>query len=440
MTFTQYVDSNAPVYAAKRYRHFDEPLSAKWAFQLVTQPEEVLAKHAFLPFMSFNKKQRRYGRRFKGFGTRARNKIRPLKYASHRDGYIYAYYARRLGDVYEKWVQSSGLSDNVIAYRRTGKNNIDLAKNAFEKITELAPCKAFALDLKSFFESIPHRKLLENWQALRGGPLPVGEYKVYRSLTKYASCDKESVVEALKKAGKFKDAPKGQPLRFCEIQDYRKYIKVVTHPHNYGVPQGSAMSALLSNIAMMELDIALKDRVEGQLKGIYRRYSDDVLIVLPTPCDVDFEAEIPSLLGKHVGPELTINDEKTVRCAFTKTNGVVSSVSGNKNAPSTLDYLGFCFDGKRVLLRSSTLSRYWRRLKWKIQTEQDRAERFAEERATKGQPNIRMRKIIRQFTAQNFRKAPNAIRYALVSSHIFDEKAIRKQIAKHRKTIRKKLG
>jgi hypothetical protein len=441
LTWEEFVDGDSPVYAAKGYRHFDEPLSAQKAFALVSQSEDKLAKHAFLPFMSFEKKQRRYGRRFKGFGTRARLKVRPLKYASHRDGYIYAAYARRLGKVYEQWVVDNHLQDNVIAYRKTGKNNIQLAQEAFKEITRLSPCKAFALDLKSFFETIPHHTLLTNWKLLRGGALPAAEYKIYRSLTKYATCEKAQVIEALVKLGKYQEIPKGKPIRLADIEIYREHIAVMKNPNSFGVPQGSAMSALVSNIAMMKFDLAMKARFESQLQGAYRRYSDDILVITPSSSAVDVEQEIGTILLKEVGDSLTINSEKTVKCEFIKDGDLISTKTDlGHGYHATLDYLGFCFDGKRTLLRSSTLSRYWRRLKWKVQTEIGRHQRYVDERVKKGNPNIRLREILRKFTAQNFRKAPNAIRYALVASHIMDEKAIRKQIAKHRKFIKQNLS
>ncbi|WP_257983354.1 reverse transcriptase domain-containing protein, partial [Vibrio parahaemolyticus] len=47
-----------------------------------------------------------------------------------------------------------------------------------------------------------------------------------------------------------------------------------------GIPQGSPMSGLLSNIYMIDFDIKLKNYAES-LNGKYYRYCDDLLCILP---------------------------------------------------------------------------------------------------------------------------------------------------------------
>jgi len=70
-------------YIKKMYPHFDMPLPFEAAERLVTNPAKV-ASYPFHPFLSYDKKVRRY----RGPDDRSVKK-RPIKYAAHRDGHIY---------------------------------------------------------------------------------------------------------------------------------------------------------------------------------------------------------------------------------------------------------------------------------------------------------------------------------------------------------------
>ncbi len=437
LSYKEFLSDASQVYQRKYYQHLDEPCNSEVAYKLVTAPESKLAKHSFLPFISYNKKVRRFGKYFKGFGTRVKQKERPLRYASHKDGYIYRYYAKRIQPIYDQWVKDNHLENNSIAYRKTGLDNIDLAKDAFERIAEIAPCTAYAYDIKSFFDFIPHDTLLANWQTLRKGRLPHGEFTVYKSHTNYAHCDKEELINLLQSQG-LKVPPKG---RLCSIDNFRKHAKsiVIRNTESYGIPQGSPMSALLSNIVMMQFDLQMKAYIEVNLGGLYKRYSDDILVSLPenTLTQQEVATNVNKLLKEYVGTTLKINDAKTTICSFVRQNGIVATTGITKE----LDYLGISFNGKRYLIRSSTLSRYWRRLRWKLEVEKRRASKtFLVDRLKRGETKIRRRNISNKFTAQNYNEAANAIKYAIRAANKLGSKAIKKQIKKHRKVISDELN
>ncbi len=56
----------------------------------------------------------------------------------------------------------------------------------------------------------------------------------------------------------------------------------------------------------------------------------------------------------------------------------------------------------------------------------------------RGEPNIRMKKLIVKFSAHNFVRSRNTIGYAVRSSHIMQgDRSIMKQVSKVRKSLNK---
>jgi len=127
---------------------------------------------------------------------------------------------------------------------------------------------------------------------------------------------------------------------------------VVRHILSKGIPQGSPISALLSNLYMLEYDSILRSFVEAS-GGHYFRYCDDILLIVPSVLKTDAEALAVSEIKKLY---LEINPSKTDRIDFTDTgSGLIAS--------KPLQYLGFLYDGQRILLRSASLARYSERMR-----------------------------------------------------------------------------
>lgn len=286
------------------------------------------------------------------------SKKRPIKYAAHRDGHIYSYYAKELSDHYETAIKALGLEENVIAYRKNKGNNVDFACQAFDEIDRRGSCVAVALDISGFFDSIDHNNLKIEWCNIIGTKtLPNDHFAIFKALTKWAEVDRDKCYERLA------IDTKNPPFPICDDQTFRSVIKgrgtkydslVTANRNTYGIPQGTPMSALLSNIYMIPFDVGMNKLAE-KIGGYYRRYSDDILWI----CN----AEHTQMALDAVDAALTERGSKLVR-KEEKTD--ISIFNLDKDGTLTCDkpfqYLGFTYNGNKRLIRSQTLARYWRRL------------------------------------------------------------------------------
>jgi hypothetical protein len=191
---------------------------------------------------------------------------------------------------------------------------------------------------------------------------------------------------------------------------------VVKHPLKKGIPQGSPISALLSNLYMLEYDSVLKAFVDS-VGGHYFRYCDDILLIVPPALKVEAEelavVEITKLL-------LEINLKKTDRVDFTDTGrGLVASKS--------LQYLGFLFDGQRILLRSASLARYSERMRAGVRLAKSTMKKrnaAREERGEASRPLFK-KKLNSQYSHLGRR---NFISYGYDAARKMESQAIRKQL------------
>jgi hypothetical protein len=370
----------------KRYPHFDRHIPLAAVHALVTDPERVAA-NPFYPFM-------RYVREWQPFRHKdapKKKKERPIRYASRRDAYIFAYYRYLLSVQYEAVLKQMGLEHVPIAYRRIpvgndagrGKCNIHFAKDAFETIEKLGECCAVALDISSFFESIDHSRLKSVWLRLLGKThLPPDHFAVFQAITRYAYVDREAVYERVGYDPSNRHGASKGKLQICSPQDFRvkvcgstgefpSLINVNNLP--YGIPQGAPISDLLANAYLIDFDAALWNYVRDR-GGWYVRYSDDILIILPGGAAEGLAAKAFAMgLILNFGDKLAIKDEKTSIVEFAPSpSGLTFRPVQGASANGGLEYLGFRFDGRRVYLRNSTVSRFNRKITFAARREADR--------------------------------------------------------------------
>lgn len=435
--------------------HFDTPLDAQDAYSLVSQPDNVV-KHWFLPFIGFEQRTRKI-KSHNGLSRRAAKK-RPLRYAANQDGYIYAYYSYLLTEKYENFIKDTPLQNSVLAYRSLGKSNIEFAKEIFDWISQIKECNVLTIDLSSFFDTLDHGILKEQWQRVNGVPcLSKDHYIVFKSLTNYSFLDIEESLVALgwpdKSKRKEKDEKTPNPLRkktskpYQALGDFRSIRKkqvtdadgVIRHliqkPNKidgkrYGIPQGSPMSAILSNIYMLDFDKYCCE-LANNLGGIYRRYCDDIILVFPQNIQMsDVYKTLEELLLNHGGKELKINPSKVEKIKFTCILGKLKAVDIDTKVDKPLQYLGFIYNGQEILIRSSSLSNYYRRLISKIRASKNKARRNSSK--------TYRRKIYRMYS-HLARKQRNFITYTYRASEVMNDLSVKKQLSNHWKKIHEEL-
>lgn len=341
--------AKTPLEAALRrrhYIHFDMPMPRNACEALVTN-QGAVARHAFYPFLRLDVVRPKI-KRVPGGSLKKSVKIREIRYAAHADAAIYAFYGAELSIKYETILHQLGLEKQVIAFRQLGKSNIELALEAFDWIATQKQCVALGFDVKDFFGSLDHRFLRDQWARVLGTPkLPDDHFAVFRSLTKHATVD---LVAARQELG-LKRSTLRTMSRLCTAKEFRDVIRakglVYVNELSRGIPQGSPISALLSNIYMLPFDEAVR-QVADTVGGFYRRYCDDILVVVPAYRVLKVKKAIADAVASL---SLELQHAKTLECRF------------SPRASKPLQYLGLVFDGSRITLRHTGIARHYAKMR-----------------------------------------------------------------------------
>jgi hypothetical protein len=361
----------------KNRLHLDEKCNKAKA-EKVVQPANV-SEHKFFPFIHFQIKQfklsKKLEQRENELSVMDPYKKRDIYYAGHLDSYIYSYYNEKLLEYYERFLQNNYLECSI-AYRHidknnvgTGKSNIDFAAEAFKEIKNRKECYAIGLDIHSFFDELDHKILYKNLCKLtEKDKLPDDLYQIYKILTKFHFIELDELLNnKYIKANRsdFWDKETHSFKKICSTKIFRTILTenkdiIKKNPNvNKGIPQGTNLSGTLANIYMLDFDVAIQNFV-SKINGYYRRYSDDILILVNTKKELDYllilvENELNKL-------KLELSKHKTVCCHFNNDNCEFEpcSLRSNYSGNAEFQYLGFTYNGKIILVRNGTIGAFWR--------------------------------------------------------------------------------
>ena len=346
----------------KPYAHFDLRVSLSMpSIRKYVMDRTKIVTHSFYPFIHFEKKNSRYGKK-------GPKKPRELYYCSHLDRCVYQRYAFLLNYQYSIWACENNIDDVAIAYRdNLGKNNIDFAKDAFDAIRSFPQCFILVGDFTNFFDNLEHQYLKKMMCEVLGVErLPQDYFSVFKNITRFSSWDWKDIVKAAgeniaERGVRKKINSKETVLTKEQFQKNKKDIK--KNISGVGVPQGSPISAVLSNIYMIKFDKDIKRYVICK-GGIYMRYSDDFIIVLPYERDAEI-ADFTSYIFSYVESMKGLIDlQKEKTSCYTYKDEVI--YEGDQ--PSSINYLGFLFDGKSIRIRPRAITKYYYRMRRKAHT------------------------------------------------------------------------
>jgi hypothetical protein len=428
-------------YKSRTYKHLDRQIKKSIAIGLATD-EEFVAKRSWLPFIKWNMPKFKSGK-FDNGKHKTLHGRREICISSHLDSHIYAYYSCLLGELYEKQLQQFGLCNCVIAYRKfsPSKNNADFAKIAFDYISQLGNCTAYKIDVSDFFGSIDHALLKERWKELLNQPeLPPHHYSVFKSITRYAFVWKKAAMRRFN-IGRRKSRGIGA---ICEnltegMNLLRTSGLIRSNKRSFGIPQGSPISALLSNIYLVEFDRRML-QYANEKNSLYLRYSDDILLVVPGNSNNSTIRFVKCMLRKF---RLTTNNSKVSRVEYKYENNEVVVTS-----KKPLDYLGFTFDGTRVYMRDSTIRKYYWKLNRRIRHLRSKTwTNIVLNKLDSGtrQNVVRKRSLFSTYShlglqRKSNRSQRNFYAYVLKSSKKLNNESVLKQMRNHWPLIHKKIS
>lgn len=434
-------------YETKKYLHFDKRISFyNKVKDYVTNPKEI-KRHSFFPLIHYVKKSEKYNKTAKTKRP-VKTKKRHIMYASHLDNFIYKYYGDELNKRYNEWAEKKQIDHCSIAYRykegEKGKSNINFAADVMNFIWKSKECFIMVGDFEHFFETLNHSLLKRRiCEILEVRGLSDDWYQVFKSITKYSYYNKKLLNQQL---GTDKEIRQMGQLEYFkdgrEFREFRKKYKPIKNKHTFGIPQGTALSAVFSNVYTIDFDVLVNDLIK-KYNGIYRRYSDDFIIIIPKSnqknINLDDFREIESRIYEFTNKsKLSIQKSKTKMYDFT--HETVTNIDTMKT--STIDYLGFVFDGKNVKMRGKSPYKFYRHAYKLI----DKAKKVQHKKKLKKMPY--RKQLYGLYTDMGIKRRPygNFITYAINAQKIFDEVSphtnnlMMQQIKNRKKKVEKKLG
>ena len=364
MNANEWINLDRTVTSSKRYyAHFDLRMDIGQQKEYILSADKIAA-HSFYPFIHYKKDMTKYKS-----GVGKKPKERDICYAAHIDRCIYQYYSFVLNELYNKRLKRDNISNVPVAYRTDlHKNNIHFAKRAFDFIKSSASAHIMIGDFTKFFDMLDHNYLKRQWcSLLEVERLPKDHFAVFKNITQFSMFELTDILRlnGLDDSIGGRRALNKQQRALTKEQFRSNKSLVKKNPNPWGIPQGSPISGLLANLYMLEIDKQIYDFVSA-VGGLYMRYSDDFIIVLPRKKNQDSEVILKQILTMfNAISGITLQVDKTQY--FSYEHEVVSNIGATIDptcdcSNNVINFLGFSFDGKNVRIRSKTNSKYYYRM------------------------------------------------------------------------------
>lgn len=426
------------IYKEKHYTHFD---SKKYHTNYKERVENInwVKKHGFYPFIHFSMNFNKYTNRDDGTKY-IKSKERDIYYSAHIDRYIYEYYGNRLNNRYNIYLKQNGINKVSTAYRNStpGKCNIDFAREVFEFIRMCDGAYILVGDFCKFFDKLDHKYLKSKIkQITESESLDDADYAIFKNLTHFSYIEAHDIE---KEKGMLRRDMR-EMIKYFETDEFqtikKKHLQI--NQKDYQIPQGSSISAVYANVYMVDFDKKINNFISSN-KGLYRRYCDDIIMVIPMNKE-DINADKHKLIADFVYrvrdeiPNLELNEDKTEH--FFYEHGVIQKLTGESNL---INYLGFTFDGNTVRIRDKSLFKYYCRAYRKIKK--------VKETKDEKSYNAGRKAVYQSYThlgvGRNPREHGNFLTYAYKADRIFRESnllncEIRNQVKRHWSKIDRKL-
>ncbi|RYD73824.1 MAG: hypothetical protein EOP53_19380 [Sphingobacteriales bacterium] len=251
----------------------------------------------------------------------------------------------------------------------------------------------------------------------------------------------------------FAEIKKNGVIYFCETPEIfreriakKGYIKYNTRKdkkgQKIGIPQGTPISAFLSNLYLIEFDKFVFEEVVVKRKGLYRRYSDDIVIV----CDDWDVNELEKIILEKIKEfDLVIQESKTQKHFFSNINDnwtvyEFNKATGKLDIGIPLKYLGFEFYGDKTLIKSTSLAKFYRKLKKAVRYRAKSAYMSNKKKLIKDRVGIfkfELYKLYSHLGINNKSKdgKRNYMKYVQTAAEIFGEKSIKRQLSRSWKIL-----
>jgi len=170
-----------------------------------------------------------------------------------------------------------------------------------------------------------------------------------------------------------------------------------------------------------------------KIGGMYRRYSDDIVVICKKPDYETLKNRVQEEIKKY---ELEINDDKTDTTYFLN-DGKGGLKGFDKNmVGKKMQYLGFVFDGSNTYIRSNSLAKYYRKMK--SVTRKAISMAYGKKSKTKNDGNKVFKKSL--YKRYLFKGRRSFITYALRADKIFGDETISRQLKNRFKIMSKYLN